>query len=720
MEQKNNTQFILEDEESQMLGKIISERLETFNAQRRSLLAEIKANISYLVGEQNIQLVGDEVLPLDKERSIESIANVILPAVQKDVSVATRIPPVFDIVPAGTDDDDKATAIACQKIFKYIQRKISRDLERGKAVLWYDIAGISWRKVYWNPHFSVVGINMPPVDDDGNQNPAYMPDIEIGEAITEGELSIENIPANQLIYDYREDPGKLEWIIHAKQVTGQWVLDRFGLEIYNELKSKFSSARPNGENTFTASIHNKFSAAFGGQRLNTPAMSSSADVRLDTDKHIDYYEYWVKPTKSMPMGAFAIMLADQVVAHSPYPIESYPHGELPFIPASPMSISQVLCGAISRISQARPLQREYNRLRSQIAENIDVMGNAVIFAPRAAKLRYRTLDNRAGNIIEYDGPVGRPTRQPGVPMNSQVFVYLAATREAIDNIFAFHDPSRGLAPRNVESGKGLQVLQNADVSHLGPIVMGFEVSDEKVVYQALTVAAANYPNGKLLNIVGNDYEWTLYEIDKNQLRGKFNICVRPNSSMPLDKDAEAARTFQMWESGILGDPSDPELRAWTLEQMHLGNNDLLLQKNSKQKNFAMKEFVVAADNIKKINIPEGATKEQVAEIIEQFLFVPHINPFDDHIIHIKAHSEFLIDNFWQFRSMGDPLYIELSDRLGKHLLEHQLILAEIKRREFEANLQAQMLIKGTTPQQMLLSQIGNIKNKENSNEKKGK
>jgi hypothetical protein len=713
----SGNQYILKDEEAAMLGKIIRKRIDTFNNHRRSLLLEIKANISYLIGQQNIQLIGDSIMPLERERSVTSVANVILPAVQNDISVATRIPPIFDIVPAGTDADDKATAVACQKILKYLQRKIGRDLKRSETVLWYDISGVGWRKVYWNPNFRVIGINPPPQDENGKPNPSHIKEIPIGDAIVDGEVVVDLIPTNQLIYDYREsDLSKLEWMIHAKRVTAQWVVDMFGPEIYSKLTSKFSSE--SGESQFEASVFNAFSVAEA--RLVTGKLASNTNVLLDSDKFIDYYEYWAKPTKSMATGALAIMLGDQVVNHQPYPIDMYPHGELPFIPAAPLSIAQATSGAISRISQARPLQREYNRLRSQIAENIDVMGNAIIMAPRTAKLRYKTLDNGAGNIIEYDGPVGKPTREPGVPMNSQVFVYLNETKLAIDNIFAFHEPSRGTAPSNVDSGKGLLALQTADIVHLGPMVSEFEMADERVVNQMLTLAVSNYKSGKMLNVVGNDYEWTLYEIDKEQLKGKFNVIVKQNSSMPLDKDREAAVTFQMWQSGLLGDAADPELKVWTLDQMHMGNSDALLQKHSKQKNFARKEFSVAHNNLSNIDIPEGVPKEKMAEIINQFLFMPHINAFDDHMIHIKDHNEYLIDNYWKLMSTGNPLSIELLDRMSKHLQEHQLVIAELQQASHQQQLMDQMLVRGNTPEQIMLSQYGNIKSKEdNKNKTKG-
>jgi hypothetical protein len=152
--------------------------------------------------------------------------------------------------------------------------------------------------------------------------------------------------------------------------------------------------------------------------------------------------------------------------------------------------------------------------------------------------------------------------------------------------------------------------------------------------------------------------------------------------------------------------------------MHMGNNEALLQKHSKQKNFAMKEFSAATENLKDMQLPDGASKEQIAQMIEQYLYIPQINPFDDHPIHIYAHNEYLLDKYWKFRSSGNPLHLELINRMAQHTMEHQQIVAQQQEMAFQKNLQAQMLLKGKTERQIVLSKMDFSDKKQP--EKKGK
>lgn len=711
---KTFSQYVLLDKDNpeqnemiQHIANVMRKRIESFNPHRREILVEIKANIAYLVGEQDIELIGDNIVSTPRERIFGAVVNVILPAVQKDMAVATSRPPAFDIVPGGNDDDDKATAIVCKKAYKHLQRMVGKDLKRGEAVLWYDISGVGWRKTFWNPNATVKGVNPPSFDENGQKIPSHIPELEVGAAIVEGEVEIVPIPTSQLIYDYRlDDLTKLPWIIHAKKVRSSWVLSTFGPEIHTRLSSQITRDSSD-EKQFETNILNRFTELFDNenQRMVTTKLFDAANVQLKADHEIDYYEYWHIPTASNPTGAYSIMLGTQVVSHHPFPIEQYPHGELPFTPVNPMCVTGATSGGICRISQARPLQRKINRLAAQLDENIDVMGNAIIFTPSSAKLKFKTLDNHAGNIIEYDGPMNKPHRESGVPMNPQAFSHIQFYKNALDEIFAFHGAMKGQPPKNVDSGKGIQALQQSDIEHLGPIVEAFEEGDQRVLYQALVLMAANYQKGRMVNVVGTDYEWALYEWDPAQLQGKFNVIVKHRSSMPLDRDATAQQSFNLWQSGLLGDPQDPSLRVWVMDQMELGNKEAILQKHSKHKNFAMKEFSMALENLKTIQVPEGITKEGLAQLVAQYTFVPSINPFDDHMIHIEYHSEYLLDKYWKFKSTGNPLYIELLNNMGLHTAQHQQIVMERQAAAEQKALMREMLVKGKTPQQIMLSKM---------------
>lgn len=691
----------LEDSQNEEMKKLIISRRDTFNAHRRSRMLQTKANIAYLVGYQNIQITNNTIVPLPQQYATSVVANLILPSVVNDIAISQKVPPMYDIVPAGTAEDDRATAKACQKILPFLQRVNKKDLHRSSVILWYDLDGVGWRKVWWNPKWKVTGFE------------------EDGQPIYEGEVRVEHVPNNELIFDHRvKNLNNLDWIIHAKTVTVGFVRQHFGEEVADNLpKTNTNSSAAKGNDEFEVEIMSSFQNF--QENVHPPSPKNETDKLVDEDKEVDYYEYWHKPSASLPQGAFSVMIGETIVMNVPFPIDEYPHNDLPIVPCVPIELSGIQAGSISRISQARPMQREYNKLRSLIMDNLDAMGNSVMMVPRTTQVEFKKVTNQPGNIIEYEGPL-KPTREAGVPIPGALFGYIHEVKSGIEEIFAFHEPSKGQMPvGGPKSARGLEALQMADFTQLGPIIEALEESDQRVVHQMLTLAITNYSD-KIVNIVGEDQQWTLQRLDKSQLQGKINVIIRRGSSTPYNREMEAQRAFQVWQSGLMGDPMDSNVRLHTLKQMDLGNIENILQVNAKDTNWAMREFLSSEQLLKKMPpISKGMSPEDISRLQETHIFLMPPNSFDNHQVHIHEHRMFIMDNYHKYMQLGsisdgDSSWMILMQAMIMHTNMHHQIVAENQANAMlqEATLEA--FKKGKLPDQILMNKLNLDKGKEDS------
>ena len=683
-----------QNELDKAMAAIIRGRTKAFQAKNKRDMLQIKANIAYLCGHQNIEHKNGTLVPLAKTYETAVVANKILPAVTNDISVSTKSQPKFDIVPSGTDEDDKATAKTCQKILPYLQRINDKNLERKAVVLWYDLAGVGWRKVYWSPEDKITGY------DEG------------GEPVFQGEVRLEHIPNNELIYDSRQTDHKTrKWIIHAKTITIGEVRSRFDSDIAFELSKKALYERPTTE-SFEAQVMGDF-AIVSGNIAPSSKKPSGSDM-LDDDKLIGYWEFWHIPDRNMPQGAYAVALGNDlddlfVVVNEPYPREQYPHMELPFIPVAPLSLSGISSEAVSRISQARPLQRYLNEMLSLIKDNSSAMGNSVIITSKGANVDFKKVDNGPGNWIEVDGPyVSGVRREPGVPVAGSIFAFVEVIMRQIDEIFAFHEPSKGIMPEGgPRSAIGLQVLQDADNTQLSPIVNAMDEADERVIHQMLTLAVANYEN-RLIQIVGKDNSWVLEKISREELKGKINVIVRTGSSMPINKTMEQEKMVFAWQSGLLGNPQDPSIRIKVLQQMELGGFDQILQDSEKHRKMAQMEFIQAEKlALQMPPIPPDATEDQIKQVYSQFIYIPPINEFDDHYVHSVEHTNWLLDKYYEYISSQQQHLIILAQAMRDHNMMHQQTIQQMQMMA----IQQQMMVKGTTPEQIELKKKDKPKGK---------
>jgi hypothetical protein len=647
LQQEAKSEIALQAEMDAAMKDLIQKRVESFNPFRKSRLVEWKANIAYLCGHQNIHVQGGEIHELPKSHQTRVVANKILPAVVNDIAVASKVPSAFDVVPAGTDEDDKAAAKLGDKILQYNQRINRFNEQRKGLVLWYDIAGMACRKIWWNPFYRVVGYN-PQDPEDPNFNPELQP----GQPIFQGEVETAVVPMTELIFDWRAKTTDFEWIIHHKTVTKGWARALYGDKV-DRINRKELYDRPS-RNSFDAEVLGELDKI--AAEITGLLVEPNKGQMIDDDKLVNWYEFWHKPTRTMPRGAYAVLLGDVLIVNMPYPDAIYPHRELPFVFYDPLALDGISVGSVSRISQARPLQREYNMCRSLILDNVDAMGNGVLFVSRAANIAVEKLDNVPGNIVFHDGPY-KPIREAGNQIPGSFFAYLGEVEKSINEIFAFHEPSRGMMPRGgPKSAIGLQVLQEADLQQLSPIVRAFNASDERAAYQIVSLALANYGE-RLIQIVGRDNEWVLERVNTHEITGKVNVIVRQTSSMPLSKALERQEKFALWQSGLLGMPGDPAIRRKVLKSMDLGGMEDILRDNAKDVNFAQREFIVA----------EKAAQQAVDATQ---VYVPAINSFDDDLTHIAEHSDWLKGNYWQYMGTGDERFVVMLQAMNDHINQH--------------------------------------------------
>jgi hypothetical protein len=670
------------------VAKVITEKQEQFGDARKASSLMVKANISYLSGHQNIAIVNGSIVPLPSEYETEVTMNRILPAVTNDIAVGTKSEPTYECIPNSSDENDKRTALMCTPLIKHLQRINGKDLKRKAAILWFDLAGVSWRKVWVDPTHNI------------GQDP------ETGQAIFGPEVMVDLVPNHELVMDTRvKDVHKHKWMIHVTPKTISDIAGEYGEEI--------ASLIPKKDYRDLDSDLSEYEVEIMGDFINTSNVMLPNDNHgvneegFPRDKQVERLEYWQKPTAEMPSGVFAVMVGNVLIHAGPYPIEAYPHGELPFIGASPLQLDGVTQQSVSRISQARPIQRYYNKFLSMIADNLDAMGNSVIFSHSSNELTYSKLSNKASNIIEFSG-LQKPVRESGIQVPSAIFAFVEKLEQMMDEIFAFHEPSRGIRPTGVDSAKGLQLLQDADFTQLAPVVKALDESDEKLVYQAVTCQMANYGN-RIVALLGDDMLWTQYDIKPEELTGKVSITIRTGSSMPMNKAVEADKAYTVWQSGLLGDPNDPQVRQWTLSRMDLGNIELITKMHAKQVNYAKKEFAVGIAQARQMPpIPGGMDQEQIAAWLAPWVFIPPVTPIDNHSVHIVEHQEDILSFHMEAMGSGNIALESVLQVMKLHLGDHLAIVSQQQQAQQMQAMQAEAFTKGNTLEQIKAKQLADL------------
>jgi hypothetical protein len=220
----------------------------------------------------------------------------------------------------------------------------------------------------------------------------------------------------------------------------------------------------------------------------------------------------------------------------------------------------------------------------------------------------------------------------------------------------------------------------------------------------LSLALANYED-RMVHVIGEDNKWTLAQVNAAELNGKINVIVRTGSSLPLNKTLEQEKTVFAWQNGLLGPPMDPSVRAKVLKAMDLGAFNQVLEDNAKQANFAKREFLVAEQLAGQM--PQVG-EDELEEAMNRFVFVPDINSFDDHYVHQQEHSNAILEKYYKFMASGLPQFMALAQAMVLHNDKHAMAIQQMQM----AQVQQEMMIKGTTPEQIILKKSEKKENKE--------
>ena len=656
------------------IKEIIKSRVKTFNPFRRDRIPEWNANMAYLSGHQYIGMRGGRLVAFPKG-PFSSTVNKIAPAVRNDVALATKVPPKFDVIPDTTDKNDKATSIAGNKMASYLRRINNFDAQRGRIIIWYDLTSIAWRKQYWDPFYKVIGHNPEP-EQEGHE-----PSMAPGAPVYQGEAISKHTPTNELIWDWRLDTDHLPWIIHPRPMRLSEIKIRYGEEKALQIPtSEYLDPGASLENQFEMKIFNEFTQFANDTAGNI--VRPSLEEMAEDDKQIMIYELWQIRDNNFPLGIFAVMAgldSGTVLQNEPYPIKQYPHGEVPFTAYDMMVPDKAVAGTASRISQARPLQDELNDVHSLIRENTAVLGGGLWKIPRDSKINIGRMDNGVGLLVEYDGPF-EPHREAGVPVAGQLFIYAATLVNDINDIFSFPQVAQGKRPQGgPKSGVGIALLQEASQTQHSPIIREMDRKDEKAMTQLLSIAFANYKK-RTLNIVGKDNQWALFEFDPTSYNTNFNVVVRSGSSMPVSQAIERELALGLLQTGLLGNPQDPSVKKHVLEVIDIGGLDTILKDNAKDVAFAKKEFQTPVMQWQQLQQQIQQSGQEITdELIDSTLkqiYLPAVNPFDNHEVHIIEHKDDLLDKFFEYLGSGDPGLSMIANAMQEHWGQHSAILAQ--------------------------------------------
>jgi hypothetical protein len=591
-------------------------------------------NLAFYFGKHYVQFIsqtnsGNFQLrtPAAPPWRVRMIVNKIRPIVRHEISRLTSNKPTFTVLPATTEDEDQAAARIGEQIFEaaYSDKKINKVIRQ--SVWWASICGTSFIKQYWDPDVLLT--------EPGPDGQPMRGDIII-ERVSPFHLFVPNLE--------EEDLQKQPYIMHVTTKSAEFVKAAYGLDSLPTVKAEVP-------------IEESF--------LNM------VNARNSLKNEVVIIECWIKAGahKDFPQGGLVTLVGGkpiQVLRNFPYQHNEFPFYKIDIVPTGKFY-------ADSNVKDLIPLQKEYNRTKSQIIEAKNLMAKPRLMAPRGS-VNPRQISSEPGQVILYTPGLNPPTPLPMDSLPPYVLQELDRLQQDMDDISGQHEITRGNTPAQVTAATAITYLQEQDDTKLAYAVSSIEDALQTLGQHYLKYVTQFWDQARLVRVVGRDGAFEAQHWAGNALRGNTDIRVQSGSALPQSKAAKQAFVMDLLKLGVI--PPQQALEILDVGGIEKVYEDYLVDKRqAERENLKMASIdpMLAVELVMPPKDPmtgEYKTDPTTGQPVQPEPVLPP-NTWDNHQAHILAHNRFRKTQ--QFELLPDPVKAIFE----QHVMLHQMSLQAV-------------------------------------------
>jgi hypothetical protein len=294
------------------------------------------------------------------------------------------------------------------------------------------------------------------------------------------------------------------------------------------------------------------------------------------------------------------------------------------------------------IEQLIGLQKEYNLMRSKIAEQIKMMAFPKVIVPVQCQWPKNAWNTEPGEVIRIVLPPGVPEPRIIHPPNisQDVWNVMNVIRQEFDDVPNIYPSSTGSAGQ-ATSGFQTNLLQEAADSVHSPDIRSHEIAFEVACYKLRRMMQQGYDVRRLISIVGRANVPEVMEFSQDQIDEHADIIVHTGSALSSSPAVKTQQVIELWNAGILGDQKSTETQRRALTMIDAGGMGELQEERRRDEDKA---------RLENLRIGRGE-------------FVQPPLPFDDHEVHWTFHTD----------QMKSSEFENWKDAEQKELFAHTLI-----------------------------------------------
>lgn len=584
-------------------------------------------NIAYFAGKQwlLVDKVNKKLIEAPKsDGEVRYTANKIQPIVRTERAKILRNKPIMIAIPASTDDNDIKAARTEEKVIEWLEQELDLP-EKDRRLVEWGLVAIGFIEPFWNPNKGMA-----------------IPDPETGEVFKMGDVDIDVVSPFELKIDpSAKSWDEVRWVCKEKARDIEYIKSVYGKDVPPE--DNLSAG-----NMFESQIMD-ITLLTGEQGSSTKKCENMAIVK----------EYWEMPTSKHPKGQRITISNGVLLFHEEdigFGEEDNTERELPFKPFFHIVVPGRLYPT-NVTEQCIPVQREYNKSRSQIIKNNELMANPIWLVPKGSLEPGVGITTKSGQVIEYNHGIGKPEMAQPAQLSAEIYKNLELCDSELEFISGQHETSHGSAPPGVKSGVAISYLQEQDDTKLGPTIDNFHDCKRAYIKYLVKILRFRYTEDRTVNLLGQNNKLETLTFRGSDLTAA-DVRIQAGSAMQLSKSAKQQYIMELIGSEVLNPVQDRNL---ILKMLELGLPESLYDDYAIDVNKAQEE-------------QEKWMKGDFNTLTRDFF---------NHEVHAMEHDKF----------RKSPDYEELPDefkmQIDLHVEEHKKYIMQNLLSQMQAEMQAQ-------------------------------
>ena len=595
---RSSAQSVILNSEDTAIVQWAEKKLQTDKNNRVPFENQWYTNLSFFFGRQYIAWSGPYPTaqgmyqrmyePPAPPWRVRLITNKIRAIIRKEHAQLTKENPEPYVIPATSDDDDVAAARAAETIFEFLWKDLHVRRKMRQTVWWMCLTGTGFMKDWVNP-------------------------LEVDSSGQPGKLEVDMITPFHL-YVPLLDEQEIEnqpWITQVMAKSTDWVEKTYGVKVEPDTKSGPSI------------LDQKYLSALGLQNVSG---IESVVVK----------EMWIKPCSQFPEGGQIIWSGNNtplmIKEGWPYNHKQYPFTKIQHIPTGRFYGESVITDLI-------PLQKEYNRTRSQVIEAKNRMAKPQLIAPKGS-VDPNKITTEPGLIIFYTPGYTPPTPLKMEPIPAYVMDDMNRCVTDMADIAFQHEVSKAQTPPGVTAATAISYLQEQDDTALADSVTSIEEAVERVGSHLLENVQQFWVLERTVRIVGMDGQYESYVLSQADIAGNTDLSIQAGSAMPRSRAAKQAFITQLGQMGWI--TPDRALRYMDMAETGRLYEELQIDVRQAQR-----------ENLRML------AGEQVA-----------VNTWDEHTQHVMEHNNERKKQ--KFENSSD----QVKQLFEQHVQMHQMVMAQ--------------------------------------------